>query len=531
MKKFKKMMALAIAMVMVLSMSISVFAANHEISTTNTKHTYEIYQIFTGTVDNGKLTSLKYGQNTKGRTIGDPVSQGDVETLNGIADAGNTAALDQADIAAIIPFVDITGNPIAEVGKDKEASASVPEGYYLIKDKDNSLSDPEQYTLYLIQVLDADLAITPKSGTTTSDKKIKDINDSTDTAVGDVQDSADYDIGDDVPYVLTANLAANVSAYKKYHITFKDELEAGKLKNNKDYVVKIKYSDNTEATLTKGTDYTVANETDDGFNLTLEWGTGTAVIGSDAKLDGAKVTVEFTAKLLEGATIGQVGNINTSKLEYSNNPNDADGGVVGETPEDTVIVFTYKLIVDKTDDAGEPLTGATFSLYKKYKTAPTGGTACTETGYTDYYKVDTIAGTALSKFEFKGIDDGDYVLIEDVAPKNYNKLAPQAFTVTATHTATADINKDTHKDTSGIYVLTSISGSAADGAVITLAEHTTGEGDAAVKDGVDTTVINKSGAVLPETGGIGTTIFYIIGAILVIGAGVVLVTRRRMSAN
>ena len=523
MKKFKKMMALAIAMVMVLSMSISVFAANHEISTTNTKHTYEIYQIFTGTVDNGKLTSLKYGQNTKGRTIGDPVSQGDVETLNGIADAGNTAALDQADIAAIIPFVDITGNPIAEVGKDKEASASVPEGYYLIKDKDNSLSDPEQYTLYLIQVLDDDLAITPKSSTTTSDKKIKDINDSTDTAVGGVQDSADYDIGDDVPYVLTANLAGNVSAYKKYHITFKDTLEAGKLKNNKDYVVKI----NGTAT----TEYTVLSDSNNGFELKLEWGDGENVIGTTPGLDNAVVTVEFTAELLEGATIGQVGNINTSTLEYSNNPNDADGGVVGETPEDTVIVFTYKLIVDKTDDAGEPLTGATFSLYKKYKTAPTGGTACTETGYTDYYKVDTIAGTALSKFEFKGIDDGDYVLIEDVAPKNYNKLAPQAFTVTATHTATADINKDTHKDTSGIYVLTSISGSAADGAVITLAEHTTGEGDAAVKDGVDTTVINKSGAVLPETGGIGTTIFYIIGAILVIGAGVVLVTRRRMSAN
>ena len=48
---------------------------------------------------------------------------------------------------------------------------------------------------------------------------------------------------------------------------------------------------------------------------------------------------------------------------------------------------------------------------------------------------------------------------------------------------------------------------------------------------LSTTIINKSGATLPETGGIGTTIFYIIGAILVIGAGVVLVTRRRMSAN
>lgn len=405
MKTLKKMMALAIAMVMVLSMSISVFAANHDISTTSTTHTYEIYQIFTGTVVDGQLTSLKYGKNTKDRTVDAAVSQADIATLKGIADAGDTDALDQTDIANIIPFVDITGSPFAEVGKGKDASASVPEGYYLIKDKDNSLSDPEQYTLYLIQVLDADLAITPKSSTTTSDKKIKDINDSTDTVVGAVQDSADYDIGDDVPYVLTANLAQNVSAYKKYHITFKDELEAGKLKNNKDYVVKIKYNDNSEATLTKGTDYTVTGETDNGFNLTLEWGTGTAVIGTDAKLDGAVVTVEFTAELLEGATIGQVGNINTSKLEYSNNPNDEDGGDVGETPEDTVIVFTYKLIVDKTDEAGKPLTGATFSLYKKYATAPTDGTACTEEGYTNYYLVDTITGTELSTFEFTGIDD------------------------------------------------------------------------------------------------------------------------------
>ena len=168
-------------------------------------------------------------------------------------------------------------------------------------------------------------------------------------------------------------------------------------------------------------------------------------------------------------------------------------------------------------------------MYKKYVTAPEDGTVCTEDGYTDYYLVDTITGTELSTFEFKGIDDGDYVLIEDKAPEEYNKLDPQAFTVKASHTAIADISKDTHKDANGNYVLTSISGKMADGAEITLAEHTTGEGDAAIIDGVNTTVINKSGTTLPETGGIGTTMFYVFGTILVAAAGILLVSRRRMS--
>jgi fimbrial isopeptide formation D2 family protein/LPXTG-motif cell wall-anchored protein len=519
----KKISALVIAMVMVLAMALPAMAADGTITTNSTTHTYEIYQIFKGNPDgNGGLTSLVYGQNTKDRTVNAAVSQADITALNAIRDAGSTDALDQTDITAIAPYVNLESTPVAKVGKgagedgENTTTVSVPQGYYLIKDKDNSLSDLEQYTLYIMSVLNDTITITPKSSTTTSEKKIKDKNDSvsdnyetvgTGDAATELQDSADYDIGDNVPYVLTAHLAENVSAYKKYHIDFVDTLESGKLKNNKDYVVKI----NGTAT----TNYTVS-DTDDGFTLTLTWGNGESVIGADAGLDGATITVEFSAELLSGANIGAQGNINTFHLEYSNNPNDAQGGEEGTTPDDKVIAFTYKITVNKKDEANQDLKGATFSLYKKYAVAPQGGTAYTDdenSAYKDYYLVSTIAGTDSAIFTWSGIDDGQYLLVEDVAPTNYNAIAPQAFTVTATH----DI---VWEDQDRTAVLTDLSAIKADGSIIELsAEKTTGL--------VSTDVINQSGATLPSTGGIGTTIFYVIGGVLVVLAGIVLVTRRK----
>ena len=91
-------------------------------------------------------------------------------------------------------------------------------------------------------------------------------------------------------------------------------------------------------------------------------------------------------------------------------------------------------------------------------------------------------------------------------------------------TTTADINKETKKDAEGNYILTSVSGTGE----ITLAQHKKADGTI---DGLTTDIENKSGATLPSTGGIGTTLFYIVGAILVAGAGILLVTRRRMSAD
>ena len=531
MKHMKKIASFVLAAIMVLAMVVPTFAANHKISTSSTTHTYEIYQIFTGTVVDGNLTSLKYGENAKTGTKGNAVSAADITALAAISDQGSTVAQDQADIAAIKAFVDLSSTPIAKVGKGQSGEASVAEGYYLIKDVDGSLAGTnEQYTLYLIEVLSSDLTITPKAGTTTSVKKIDDINDSTGTAEN-LQDSADYDIGDYVPFHLTANTASNVSAYKTYHLTFEDTLESGKFDNisaltfkvNGVAITEFPYTDSVNGFKVTKTE-TVA-PTKDGFTVKLTFESTTAGGLLPAYLNSKAVTIDFSAQLGENANIGQAGNVNTFVLKYSNNPNSTDDSEEGTTPEDTVIAFTYKLIVNKQDEGGNALTGATFSLYKKYATAPTGGTAYAGAyDFKDkgYYLVKTITGTDKSTFEFKGIDDGQYLLVEDTAPENYNKIDPQEFTVTATHTASTDIDKASKKDGSGNYILTNISGAQVVSSTITLTKIDD-------NSGLQTNVVNKSGATLPTTGGIGTTIFYVLGSILVLGAVILLATRRRMS--
>ena len=550
MKHIKKLVALMLALTLAMAMGMTVFAepaaaTTHKITSNSTTHSYEIYQIFTGTVSDGKLTSLKYGENTKtAANKGKAVSAEDMTKLSAYTDAGTTQALDQSDIAFVSQFVDLEGAAFKTIAKDADPKyVEVEEGYYLIKDVDGSLDGTnEQYTLYLINVLKEDITITPKTGTTTSQKKVDDINDSTDEA-GNLQDSADYDIGDWVPYHLKATIANNVSAYKKYHLTFTDTLESGKFDGIETPVIKVDGTAieaiNSDA-YTVSADYTTA-ATKDGFVVTVTFEPkGTATLLPDA-LAGKDVTIDFKAQLGTGAIIGNPGNVNTLQLKYSNNPNSTDDSDEGESPEDTVVVFTYDLVVNKQDEDKAALNGATFALYKKYtdaQLAATGKTKVTEIKYdnnnksytipanTNYVKVgNDIDGTSASTFTFSGIDDGEYLLVEVKAPNGYNCLEPKTFSVIGTHAATADALDKTTKKDNGNDVLTAVSGTGQ----ITLAQHTRAT-DKTI-DGVSTDVINQSGATLPTTGGIGTTIFYIVGAILVLGAGILLVTRRRMNAQ
>ena len=558
MKKFTKLLGIVLIIALVMSMGTMVFAADgetpaegegtgtggnttpatHKITNSSTNHTYEVYQIFTGKYDatTGQLQNLKYGQNAV-ETTGDAVSAADLKKLADYTDAGTTQALDQTDITFISQFVNLL-NPIATIPAGGDTT--VAEGYYLIKDKDGTLANTnEQYTLYLISVLNKDITITPKTGTTTSEKKLDDVNDST-GAAENLQDSADYDIGDYVPFHLTAHMAQNVNAYKKYHLTFTDTLESGKFDAITTPVIKVGGTELSaiaaDAGYTATANYTTA-ATKDGFVVTITFQPVAPATLLPEALNGKDVTIDFTAQLGKGANIGQLGNVNTLQLKYSNNPNSTDDSDEGTNPEDTVIVFTYDLIVNKQDEDKAELKGASFALYKKYKTLPEGKTAVASpikyAGDTKeyaipegtiYLKVGEITGTDKSTFTFSGIDDGEYLLVETVVPTGYNALEPKTFTVSASHTATADINKNTKKDGNGAYVLTAVSGTGE----ITLAQHTKTEGESTIIDGVSTDVVNQSGTVLPSTGGIGTTIFYVVGSILVVAAGVLLITKKRM---
>ena len=517
-------MALLLATVMVMSMGVVAFAAEGDKTISVAEgdtHSYEAYQIFTADESDGVLTTVKWGRNGTG-TEGALV---DENTLKAIAAIEGSDA-DKA--AALSAYVNLTGTPFVEE-ITAEKPATVAPGYYLIKDKkDVTLEDGDEYTLYIVEVAQ-NVTITRKASTTEAHKTIDDVNDSdtTDTATsmnGKLQTSSDYDIGDEVPYHLTAKISEKVGQYKKYHIDFVDVLESGKFDAISALTIKMNGQD-----IAATDDYTVSitgadAATKDGFTVTIEW---TPKEGKTLEsLSGKTVTIDFTATLGQGAAIGEAGNRNTFHLEYSNNPNDTDGSDEGKTPDEVVITFTYKVVVDKFDEDGRtPLENAGFTLYKVSKAdAEAGVTGADAKAKNEAWAdkaIQTWTSTAAegettgknNRFSFNGIDDGYYVLCETTTPRGYNTMEPQVFKVTATHGGTD--NKKVTLDT--------LSGDKVSGDITFEAVKATGT--------LNTDVTNKKGASLPETGGIGTTMFYIIGAIMVIGAGVVLISRRRMNVQ
>ena len=232
------------------------------------------------------------------------------------------------------------------------------------------------------------------------------------------------------------------------------------------------------------------------------------------------VTVEFTAVLNENANIGSLGNPNEVYLEYSNNPNKSEAGdntpgtpdqpdqpdqpedehETGKTPNDVVIVFTYKVVVNKVDNEGNDLPGAGFTLYKKDA----------ESG--EYVELAAVEAGTATQFSFVGLDDGEYKLVETDTPQGYNSIEDIEFTVTAEH----DILSDNP-------ALTSLSGEAVSGEVTFTPVVSQGS--------LSTDVVNNKGTTLPETGGMGTSIFYILGSILAVAAVVLLVKKKRMGAE
>ena len=485
-KAMKKLMAALLAVAMVCAMAIPAFATV-DISS----HTFEAYQIFAGDLNEGTLSNVTWGHNVT------------VTFFNYLktANTAYSACTDAKGVAEVLSNNPSLKYDFAKIAADHvtgtamatgTGSVTLPSaGYYLIVDTTDVANKHDAKNLSLLQVSGA-TTVTPqvKTDIPTLEKKVKDINDTTGVK-SDWQDSADYDIGDIIPYKLTATLG-KLDNYDKYYVKFVDTMEHLTYVANS-ASVKI---DTTELTPTQ-------------YKLTWDETSKTLEIEiTDVKAlhagNGSVITVKYNATLDDTAVIGSTGNPNEAYLVFSNNPN---GEGYGKTPKDKNIVFTYKVDANKVNPEGATLPGAAFELFKHVKDA-SGNLTWVSKGVMNATKNSdgtyTIQdATSVTKFEWNGIDDGDYKLVEVVTPAGYNTMAELLFTVTATHSETADNP-----------VLITLSGDAFTGDVST---------------GVLTSqIVNNRGTTLPGTGGIGTTIFYVVGGGLMVAAAILLITKKRM---
>lgn len=475
MKKMKRFVALALSVVMVLAMSVMASAAM-DLS----QHTFKAYQIFAGDLDSNKLSNITWGDGVDGDAL--------LTELKKKAEFENCA-----DAAAV---AEVLGNYGEEDSQTKDFAKTVAKhltnaeaegtgtinltkaGYYLIVDTTNVEETDNAKNLSLLKV-NGPGPVTPRVKTDKPElvKKVEDTNDTTGQTTG-WQDSADYDIGDSIPYQLKATMG-DISNYDTYYVKFTDNMTHLTLNTSS---VEVKVGERK----LKPDEYTL-----DWDGTSKEMTVSIVDVKSLGATNGTVITVDYKATLDEDAVIGSAGNPNTAYLEYSNNPNNAGSGETGKTPEDKNIVFTYEVTANKVDQDGNPLEGAEFELFKKVNGE-----------WTSLGKL-TGTGTNKNEFSWNGLDDGDYKIEETRTPSGYNSIQPIEFTITATH----DENSDNP-------TLSSLTGG----------DKFTGK----VSTGTLTTDIeNKAGSTLPSTGGIGTTIFYIVGGILMVGAAVLLITKRR----
>lgn len=505
MKLFKKLASfiLAFAMVMAIAMPSVVMAADGKSTITVDGATagseYVAYELFNATDDgNGHFS---YTVNSKYETVlkevtGKSTGAEIVKYLNGIKD--NTTAVRE--------FADKVYAKVKTMDVDYTAAngvfAEVDQGYYLIAQ--TKIGTNEAYSLVMLGTAGKNnLKITPKTGVPTFEKKIKEKNDSTGVESG-WQDASDYDIGDKVPFKLTGTVSDKYDNYKTYYYAFHDKMDDTLEFNADSVVVKI---DGKEVAKEK---YTLNTKTTDGCTFEVVFNDLKTV--SPTKPEN--VTVEYTATLKDTAKLGSVGNFNKGKLEFNNNPYYEGEGkpeTPGETPWDEVVVFTYKLIANKTDGQGDALAGAGFTLYKFNKDTD------------DYVKVKEIEAGETTKFEFTGADAGKYKLVETTVPDGYNKADDLVFEVKGTYEA---VNKT---DPLKAPTLTKLEIFDEKGNSITGEDKVFTTNLAA---GTATTNIkNLTGSELPSTGGMGTTVLYAAGTLMILAAAAFLVMKKKAESK
>ena len=423
--------------------------------------------------------------------------------------------------------------------------SNLPLGYYVVED----VGGAKPISALMLDTTNPDIVLEIKADQPGIDKKIDGDNDSDDSTTGLVENN-NAAVGSIVPYVVTSRVP-DMTGYEKYYFVVNDTLSKG-LTFNGDVTITIGSN-----ILVQDTDYTVTKTDNDDGTTSVEIVFKNFIQYKDNKNDA--ITIKYSATVNEAAVIGVAGNPNTVTLTYSNNPNIQDAGTsgnpdkpspsspTGETPKEYTRTYVTAVELIKVDSHGNRLTGAEFTIegtklntvlvrtdvytedtngmYWKLK----DGSYTTDDPNTDGIDPDKYESTvtryikavqtsAIHKSEnvsytatvgtdgilrFEGLSAGQYTITEIKSPAGYN-LLESPINISIDWTAPTAPSTDC---TWGV----------------------TGNNSAIVDNGiVKITIENNAGAELPSTGGTGTAIFYAAGAILILAAVVLLVTRRRM---
>lgn len=542
MKKFKKLLSLVLAMIMTLAMAAPSFANptavpgkfTITIDDSNDKNEYVAYQIFKGDLategsgDNPKyiLSNIEWADSI----VTARATEGIITALkdaNLIAETDTTAAkiagkISETNIDAVATVIagclnDVT--PIElEYKKDvgHTTKEQVEAGYYLIK-QTKSEGNGEAISKYMVQVV-KNVDMKPKSEAPTVVKKIV-------ASENQKVDVTSLSIGDNVTFEITATVPERISDYSKYELKIVDTLSDG-----------LTYNNDAKITLNNAELY---NEkvVSDNYAFTKS-STGLTFSCENIKniagiAENKVITLTYTARVNEDAIIGGNGNTNKVKLIYSNDPYSTTS--TSETPEDIVWVFTYKLDGEKVDETDEnvKLSGAKFILYRgegndveyrkvdivsNEKVVSWVSEADTKDQNGQYLESVKIESVTDGTFEIEGLASGIYYLKEIEAPEGYNLLAdPIKIKIEAVETV---------DESTGEYKTTAVK-------INVNEEKVEGTEELKYTNGIANTgsvsiiVKNNKGTILPSTGGIGTTIFYAAGIILMAGAVFFVIRRKR----
>jgi LPXTG-motif cell wall-anchored protein len=508
----------------------------------NATHTYAAYKIFKGTVKESTvgstttktLTDIAWADDTAGTAILAALKAD--ETFGKGTENSFYKCTTAADVAEVMSKItgDAETKELAQViGANLPSTASatstngaitgLDNGYYLIKDTANPASitnataadKNSATTLYILQVVgESALTVEAKSAIPSLIKKVAEgdykSTDSEKSSYGDTyNDVADYSIGDDINLQLYGTLPSDYAEYDTYYYQFVDTEPTGISLVDTDGDGEF---DKDDITVTIGVGGTVIDsqyydveKTDDGFTVTFTDLTQVSGVTKDST-----IVVTYTAELNDSAVLGNSGNISSAKLVYSNNPNDGTTSAAekGETPVDSVVVLTYQLKITKIDGNDKSaLENVQFKLKKgnNYVTATNG----VVTGFTDSAdKATTFTTDSNGLISIVGLEDGTYTLVETQPLSGYNTIADTTLTITAV-TKNGQTYTTAVTDPLTSIALNNESGDASQGLVTE-------------------TVKNYKGTTLPTTGGMGTTVLYIIGGVMICGAGIVLVVRRRV---